>query len=141
MGRGRHATVLARAGFRTFGVDMAAGAVREAMTRAAAEGLKVAGWCADLTRSALPAARFELVLVTRYLQRDLFASIRDAVVPGGFVLYETFTIHQRTFGVGPRSSDHLLNDGELRARFDDWKVVFYEEVVASEAVARIVARK
>ena len=63
------------------------------------------------------------------------------MVPGGFVLYETFTVHQRAFGVGPSSPDYLLDDGELRARFEDWEVMFYQEVVATDAVARLVARK
>jgi tellurite methyltransferase len=141
MGRGRHAAILARAELRTFGVDMAFESVHEAVVRAAGAGLTVRGWCADLTRSPLPAGRFELVLVTRYLQRDLFPSIRAAVVRGGYMLYETFTVRQRAFGVGPASPDHLLNEGELRARFDDWDLVYYEEVVAAEAVARLVARK
>jgi hypothetical protein len=35
----------------------------------------------------------------------------------------------------------LLDEGELHARFEDWKIVFYEEIAASEAVARLVARK
>src|SRR5712692_4305869 len=51
MGRGRHALALARAGFRTFGVDVRLDAVREAIACAAAEGFPVRGWCADLTRS------------------------------------------------------------------------------------------
>jgi len=141
MGHGRHAAVLAGAGLRTFGVDIVPAAVREAVETAAAEKLIVRGWAADLTRSPLPAARFGLVLVTRYLQRDLFPSIRDALVPGGLALYETFTVHQRAFGVGPTSPDHLLEDGELRARFEGFEIVFYEEAVDREAVARIVARK
>ena len=141
MGHGRHAAVLARAGLRAFGVDVALGAVRDAVARAAADGLIVRGWCADLTRSPLPIARFGLVLVTRYLQRDLFPSIGDALVPGGFVLYETFTVRQRAFGVGPTSPDHLLEDGELIARFEGFEIVFYEEAVDREAVARIVARQ
>jgi SAM-dependent methyltransferase len=141
MGHGRHAAVLAGAGLRTFGVDIVPAAVREAVETAAAEKLIVRGWTADLTRSPLPAARFGLVLVTRYLQRDLFPSIRDALVPGGLALYETFTVHQRAFGVGPTSPDHLLEDGELMARFEGFEIVFYEEAVDREAVARIVARK
>ena len=141
MGHGRHAGVLARAGLQTFGVDIALTAVRDASAQAAAEGLIVRGWCADLTRSPLPVARFGLVLVTRYLQRDLFPSLRAALVPGGFALYETFTVHQRIFGVGPASPDHLLEDGELIARFEGFEIVFYEEVVDREGVARIVARK
>src|SRR5207302_445017 len=54
MGRGRHAIELARAGFRTFGVDVQHAAVRDAVVAAAREGLIVRGWCADLTRSSLP---------------------------------------------------------------------------------------
>lgn len=141
MGRGRHALPLARAGYRTFGVDVKFDAVREAVRTAQDAGTSIRGWCADLTQHPLPVARFELVVVTRYLQRDLFPAIRDALVPGGSVLYETFTIHQRTLGVGPTSPDHLLEPGELRSYFEDFEIVFYEEVLSPEAVARLVARK
>jgi tellurite methyltransferase len=141
MGRGRHALLLARAGFRTFGVDIRYEAVREAILTAAAAGLDVAGWCADLTRHPLPKARFDLVVVTRYLQRDLFPSLRATVKPGGVVLYETFTIAQQALGSGPTSADHLLEPGELRGQFDGFDVLFDEEVSAAEALARIAARR
>jgi tellurite methyltransferase len=141
MGRGRHARLLARQGFRTFGVDVRADAVRDAMESAAREGLTVRGWCADLTIYPLPPAAFDLVVVTRYLQRDLFPSLRDAVRPGGCVVYETFTVRQRALGTGPTSPEHLFEPGELRGFFDGWDVLFSEEVAAPEAVARIVARK
>src|SRR5471030_2996976 len=72
MGRGRHALLLARHGFQTFGVDLKHDAVRDAMRAAAREGLSIRGWCADLTVSSLPAGAFDVVVVTRYLQRDLF---------------------------------------------------------------------
>jgi SAM-dependent methyltransferase len=141
MGRGRHALLLARAGFRTFGVDRRHDAVRDAMTAAALRGTPIAGWCADLTQHPLPPARFDVVVVTRYLQRDLFDAIRGAVRPGGIVLYETFTVAQRALGTGPTSPDHLLELGELRRRFDGFEVVFDEETREPEAVARIVARR
>ena len=116
-------------------------AVRTAKDRAAAEGLVVRAWCADLTVTPLPSAAFELVVVTSYLQRDLFDSIRGAVVPNGAVVYETFTVHQRALGFGPTSADHLLEPGELRARFDGFDILSYEEVIGTEAVARLVARR
>src|SRR3954469_757309 len=72
MGRGRHAVVLARSGFRTFGVDIALDAVRDAVASANASGVTIHAWCADLTRHPLPQARFDVVVVARYLQRDLF---------------------------------------------------------------------
>jgi tellurite methyltransferase len=141
MGRGRYAVALARAGFRTFGVDVKVDAVRDALAVAAAAGVRVHGWCADLTQHPLPTARFDVVLVSRYLQRDLFPALRDAVVPGGVVVYETFTTAQRALGTGPRSPHHLLEPDELGIRFDEWDVLFYEETSEPEAVARIAARR
>jgi len=141
MGRGRHTLALARAGWQTFGVDISAGAVRNGASAAAAEGFVVLGWCADLTAHPLPRAGFDLIVVTRFLQRDLFPSIREAVVPGGSIVYETFTTAQRALGTGPRSADHLLEPGELRRLFEGFDVRFYEEVPSPEAVARIVARR
>jgi len=130
MGRGRHALALARIGWRVFGIDLQLDAVRTATDRAAAEGLAVRGWCGDLALTPLPSAAFELLVVTRYLQRDLFESIRHAVVPSGVVVYETFTIDQRALGFGPKSADHLLERGELRARFEGFDILSYEEVHA-----------
>ena len=132
--------MLARSGFRTFGVDIMADAVHDAMVAATAAGVRVNGWCADLTRHPLPNARFDLVLVSRYLQRDLFPALREAVTRDGVVLYETFTTAQRAKGTGPRSPDHLLEPGELLRRFDGFDVLFYEEVTKPDAVARIAAR-
>jgi tellurite methyltransferase len=141
MGRGRHALPLARAGFKTFGVDIRPDAVLAAVRAAAVERLTIHGWCADLTCTPLPVRWFDLIVVTRYLQRDLFPAIAAALAPGGLVLYETFTVAQRAYGRGPTSPDHLLEPGELRARFDGLEVLFDEEVAAPEAVARIAARR
>ena len=141
MGRGRHAVALARSGFKTFGVDIRRAAVRGAMDAAAAEGLAVLGWCEDLTRCLLPAERFEVIVVCRYLQRDLFPSLGAALRPNGVILYETFTVLQRQLGRGPTSPDHLLEPGELQRLFDGFEMLFYEEVSEPDAIARIVARR
>jgi SAM-dependent methyltransferase len=141
MGRGRHTAVMARAGFRTFGVDIAYDVVHDTVARLSRHGLGVRAWCADLTISPLPRDYFELIVVTRYLQRDLFPSLADALVPGGIMLYETFTEAQRARGYGPTSPDHLLIPGELRSRCAGLETLFYEEVDTPEAVARLVARR
>ena len=137
MGRGRHAALLVGAGYATFGVDIAFDAVREARARTP----ELRAWCGDLTVTPLPHARFDLVIVTRYLQREVFGALWDTVAPGGIVLYETFTSRQRLLGRGPTSPDHLLEPGELQERFGAFDVLFYEEVSAPEAVARIAARR
>jgi SAM-dependent methyltransferase len=141
MGRGRHVEALACAGFTVYGVDRDLSTVRDAVARGAELGLAIRAWCTDLATCSLPERRFDLVLVTRYLQRDLFASLREAVRPGGFVIYETFTRDQIRYGRGPTSPDHLLVPGELPSLFEGFQVVFYEEVNEPEALARLVARR
>jgi hypothetical protein len=141
MGRGRNAVVIAAAGFDVFGVDINVAAVRTAMDAAKDAGVHVRGWCADLTNFPLPAERFELIVVTRYLQRDLMPALRAALVPGGAVVYETFTTAQLQLGWGPRSPEHLLQPGELKGWFDEFELLWYEETMSAGAVARLVGIK
>jgi len=79
--------------------------------------------------------------VTRYLQRNLFVALADALSPGGVLIYETFTTAQLALGSGPRSPNHLLKPDELRDAFPSLRIEFYEEVVEPEAVGRLVARR
>jgi SAM-dependent methyltransferase len=141
MGRGRHIETLAGAGFEIYGIDRDWSALSGAIALGRELEVPVKAWCLDLTTGPLPSGRFDLVLVTRYLQRDLTASLCEAVRPGGFLVYETFTRDQVQHRWGPRSPDHLLAPGELRSMFARLTVVFYEEVNESEAVARLVARR
>jgi tellurite methyltransferase len=141
MGRGRHARLLAHLGLRTFGVDANFEIVRAAKQRARREGVTMQLWCGDLTAVPLPRNCFDMIVVVRYLQRDLLAALAAALTPGGVILYETFTVNQRALGFGPKSPDHLLQPGELRARFEEMEILFYEEVAGPEAVARLVGRK
>jgi len=141
MGRGRHAPVLARSGFTPFGVDIAFDALRDARAAAQQDGIPLRCVCADLTAWPLLAARFDLVLVTRYLDRARMPALQSTVRAGGFVIYETFTQHQVRLGRGPTSPHHLLAPGELADWFAGWDVGCYDEVLEPEAVARLVARK
>jgi SAM-dependent methyltransferase len=141
MGNGRHAFALADVGYNVFGVDRRLDALQAAATHARGRGVDVKLWCADLTAYPLPAERFELVVVARYLQRDLFPALSGSLVPGGVMVYETFTESQRALGRGPTSPDHLLKAGELKSRFADLDIVFYEEVLAPDALARLVGRR
>jgi SAM-dependent methyltransferase len=141
MGRGRHALCLAAAGFQTFGVDLELDSVATAVRAATDRGLVLRGWRADLRDCVLPSGCFDLVVVTRYLQRDLFAALRESLAPEGLLLYETFTVAQRRHGTGPTSSDHLLEHRELLARAAPLTPLFYEEIDEPDAVARLVARR
>lgn len=107
-------------------------------------------WQVDLEEpSATPLAgqRFGAILVFRYLHRPLFEQIRDAVLPGGLVVYETFTVDQAQYG-RPTNPDFLLRHGELASHFPQWEVLFAREKIedttdgsGKRATACFVARK
>jgi len=83
------------------------------------------------------------VIVFRYLHRPLFEHIKQAVKPGGIVIYETFTTENRQFG-RPNRDDFLLQKGELKSIFKDWEILFYFEGIQhnpDRAIAQIVCKK
>lgn len=131
--------MLVQAGLRTVAVDRSFESLVRAVSLDACRS--VMAFCADMTEYPLPAHRFHLVLVSRYLDRDRWPALKEWVAPGGFVLYETFTRHQRRHGRGPTSPEHLLEPGELAARFADFEIVFSEEATEPEALARLAARR
>ena len=141
MGEGRHTKMLAEADFCTFGVDRDYSRVWRARAELRTLGLDERVWVADLERYPLGDRSFDLVVCSRYLHRGSWSRLARSVRPGGFVLYETFTTDQRRYDWGPRSSDHLLNPGELRAAFDGWEVWAYAERRMPVAEASLVARK
>lgn len=107
-------------------------------------------WPVDLEvpgASPLGAESFGVILVFRYLHRPLLASIKQAVVPGGLVMYETFTVEHARFG-RPRNPDFLLHSGELEDYFRQWNILHRFEGVEHDpvsgqprAIAQLVAEK
>lgn len=132
---------MARAGYAVTALDIRFDALRSLHASAAAEHLSVQTACVDLTRLPLPRDRYDLIVVTRYLDRTLFSALEAALRSGGLLLYETFTEHQLRYPDGPRSSAHLLRPGELRTLVEGMDVLFDEETTGPPALARLAARK
>ncbi|TPH12187.1 methyltransferase domain-containing protein [Litorilituus lipolyticus] len=90
--------------------------------------------------------QYSAIVVFRYLHRALFEQIKQAIIPGGLIVYETFTTEQAKFGK-PSNPDFLLKENELKTYFSDWKVLHYFEGVVksnnnnSQAIAQIIAIK
>jgi len=124
-GSGRDATYLALAGFATTGVDILPDALAKAhdlaeSARRAVPDLEAPTWlCADLEKEwPFAAGSFDLVACARFLWRPTLPAMAAALRPGGSLVYETFTVRQRRRGK-PLHPDHLLEEGELAARFSE----------------------
>jgi tellurite methyltransferase len=96
---------------------------------------------ADLERAILLADCFALVLCVQYLQRSLFDQIARSLLPGGMLLFETYTLAQLEFPGGPRNPGYLLEQGELRTAFPALRLLFYRELRAGKGIASLIAQK
>ena len=145
-GNGRNGLALAAAGLPLLFADQSTSALETVEQRLSEADLPGRTWQIDLEQpgtNPLAGKRFAAIVVFRYLHRPLFPAIRDAVVPGGIVVYETFTIEQRRFG-RPNNPDFLLQPGELEANFRGWERIYYFEGIGTDpdrGIAQIVARK
>jgi len=84
----------------------------------------------------LPGRRFDAVVVTNYLWRPLFPTLRAALAEGGVLIYETFAAGNEAFG-RPRNPDFLLQRGELLTLAHGLTVVAYEDgLIAGRAVVQ-----
>lgn len=145
-GGGRNGIFLARLGMEVVLVDRSAEALAEAGTAAREAGVQIRLLRMDLESGGedpLAGMCFGAIIVFRYLHRPLILSIRRSLVPGGLLVYETFTLDQAAIGK-PQNPDFLLKRGELLGWFRDWEVLHWFEGLRGRperAVAQIVCRK
>ncbi len=144
-GYGRHSLAAARLGLPVLALDRDEKALR-AIQRTGPPLVQCVR--TDLEAgSELPVAPASCgaILVFRFLFRPLARAIVEALRPGGLLLYETFTTHQRNLGQGPENPAFLLDPNELPKLFRPLQPLAYEEVVTRgsrpAALARLAARR
>lgn len=143
-GSGREAVFLALHGYEVEAWDQAPEALERAAALARRNQVAIQTVVANLERPdlALPVARYQLVVVFRFLHRPLFPAIERALAPGGWLVYETYRVGQERFG-RPRSRRFLLEAGELATAFPRLTVMHHDEPgpAAGPITARLLARR
>jgi len=125
-GKGRNALFLAERGFSVEAVDISEVALQEGRKVAEERGLAVAFRQADLDKTGLPDAAYDLILNFNFLQRSLIPKMKKALKLGGHIVFETYLIDQRVLG-HPRNPAYLLGHNELLELFRDLRVLYYRE--------------
>ena len=144
MGEGRNAVFLAKNGFTVDGCDISEIAIKKALDLAKENNVTVRAYVADLETYKLPQNTYDVIACFYYLQRDLVPQMKEALKPGGMIIYETYTIENRERGFeGPKNKDYLLKPNELLDLFKDFKIIYYRELVLNnkKAVASLIAKK
>jgi rhodanese-related sulfurtransferase len=142
-GRGRHALLLAGAGYPVRAIDADEGHVAwlGALARRLRIPLEAAVTDLEAAGADLGTEEWDLVLVFNFLHRPLFPALVRALRPGGVLLCETYTREQAKRG-RPTNPDHLLEPGELPLLAAPLQVVRQREgEFEGRSIASIAARR
>lgn len=119
-GTAGNALWLAGKGFHCVAVDVSHAGLRLARAEARRRGVELHLVVADALRLPFTAGGFDVVIVTRFLERDLFPHIRALTRPGGCVFYRTFN-QLRRYSQPSFNPEYLLGDGELSRVFEGFQ--------------------
>ena len=123
-GLGGNALLLARHGLRTTAWDLSPVAIER--LAAEAEGLPLRAEVRDVLAAPPAAGSFDVIVVSRFLERDLCPLLMAALRPGGLLFYQTFTRDKAVPG-GPSTPDFLLAENELLRLFEGLRLRVYRE--------------
>jgi 2-polyprenyl-3-methyl-5-hydroxy-6-metoxy-1,4-benzoquinol methylase len=134
---------LAEQGFRVTAVDSSADALSETLQLAEERGVSVSCRQVDLESETLDLGRqaYEVICGFNFLHRPLFPALREALKPGGLMIYKTYTVDQLRYAARPRNPLHLLDHNELLRLLEGFRVLRYEETSRGRGTAAIVAQK
>ena len=125
-GKGRNALFLAEKGFTVDAIDISEVGLQQAQRQAEKQGLTLNLIQADLTRFEFPDSAYDLILNINFLLRSLVPKIKNALRPGGYIIFDTYLIDQQDLG-HPRNPAYLLNHNELLDLFRGFRVLCYQE--------------
>jgi tellurite methyltransferase len=123
-GTGRHAIWLAERGWEVTAVDGSTAAIESIRARSR----KIRAIIADLEKEEYPVepAAWNLIVMTRYFQRDLFEPVKRGVAPGGVAIVTCLAGEGR----------YRARSGELAGVFRGWEILHYREGALAQVAAR-----
>lgn len=142
-GTGRDAVWLALQGLKVDAIDHLPDALERAASLAHRNGVSVNAIQKDIEADPTLPDGYDLVCVFRYLHRSLWLALRNAIKPGGFIVYETFHMRTREAGGRPSSPDYLLQTGELTAAFEGFEILISRDATERDGryFSSLLARK
>ncbi len=125
-GLGANACFLAERGLATTAWDISEVAIAKLQQTALSKALPIKPEVHEITQNSFTASSFDVIIISRFLDRSLSDGIIGALKPGGILFYQTFN-REKIDNKGPNNPDFLLAKNELLAMFELLKLVFYQE--------------
>lgn len=125
-GLGANAICLAEQGLSTSAWDISASALDQLSNQTKKLNIEIAIESRDVSTNPPEENSFDVISVSRFLDRDLMPYIKNAVRENGQIFYQTFT-KEKVSENGPSNPEYLLDKNELLNFFINWKILFYRE--------------
>lgn len=125
-GLGGNALFLAKRRLKAHAWDFSPAAIEKLKGFAREANLSVQAEVVDVETAEIKAESFDVVVVSRFLERKLIPSIMALLKPEGLLFYQTFT-RQKVAGIGPQNPQFLLRENELLALFSSLTLLAYRE--------------
>ncbi|RMD46092.1 MAG: methyltransferase domain-containing protein [Aquificota bacterium] len=141
-GLGRNSIFLAEKGFQVDAVDISDVALKKLQGKKHINPIE-----ADLDIYNIEKNRYSLIININYLNRRLFPQIKEGLINGGVLIFETFTLHEEEGFMHPKNRDFLLRKNELLHSFCDMYIIYYQEKVVTKPdgekafISSLVAKK
>ncbi|MEA2073178.1 MAG: class I SAM-dependent methyltransferase [Campylobacterota bacterium] len=120
-GTGRNTHFLAEKGYLVDAVDLSDYALGEIKNLATINKIEE-----DLDSYNLDVNKYDVIVNVNYLNRRFFPQIKEALKPGGIVIFETFIVAHGDFK-NPSNPEFLLRKNELLHTFIGLDTIYYEE--------------
>jgi tellurite methyltransferase len=125
-GLGANAIFLAEHGLAVTAWDFSSIVIDKLTAYAVQKGLNVNACHQIITADSFTGCCFDVIVVSRFLDRALSDAIIGALKPDGLLFYQTFT-REKTSPKPPNNPDYQLIQNELLALFSPLRVIFYRE--------------
>ncbi len=125
-GRGGNALYLAARGFAAHAWDISPVAVKALSERARRNGLPLVAQQRDVSTQPPEPESFDIIVVSRFLDRAIAPAICSALRQHGLLFYQTF-IRDKVSDTGPNNPAYLLEANELLQLFRPLRLIYYRE--------------
>lgn len=125
-GPGGNAILLARKGLETCAWDISQTATDKLQAYSKELNIPIQLETRDVTTNPPTTNSFDIIVVTRFLERTLIPHLIDALREDGLIFYQTF-IKDKTGDSGPKNPDYRLGENELLTLFQALQIICYKE--------------